>query len=361
VLNWLLIFVPVAIGLELWSPDSHTLIFIASCLGIVPLAGWLGRATEHLAHHTGEGVGGLLNATFGNAAELIIAFAALQKGLRDVVKASLTGSILGNLLLVLGGAVLAGGIRHKQQRFNATAARAQSTLLTLAAIALVMPAAYHALAGPGVRIREDRLSLAIAVVLLVAYGAHLLFSLYTHRQLFAGGPASAGDNNERPWTLWKSIAVLAGATVLIAWVSEILVGSVEPVAEAFGMTRIFMGVVIVAIVGNAAEHSTAVMTAMKNRMELTLAITIGSSLQIALFVAPVLVIASHWFGPQPLELMFSPAEVLAVFVAVLITSQIAGDGESNWLEGAQLLAVYLILAFVFFFLPESSGLAPETK
>ncbi len=271
-----------------------------------------------------------------------------------MVKASLTGSILGNILLVLGGAALAGGIRHKEQSFNATAAREQATLLMLSAIALIMPAAFHQLVGPSGRVDEDTLSVIISFVLLVAYGAHLLFSLYTHKQLFAG---ERGEPEESPWSLKRALAVLAGATALIAWISEILTNSVEPAASAFGMTRIFLGVIIVAIVGNAAEHSTAVMLALRNRMELSLGIAIGSSLQIALFVAPVLVIASHFVGPRPMDLVFSPAEVLAVFVAVLITGQIASDGKSNWLEGALLLVVYVILAMVFYFLPEAETTA----
>ena len=355
-MNWLLIFVPVAIGVHFFAPASHSLVFLLSCLAIIPLAGWLGHATEELSKRTGEGVGGLLNATFGNAAELIIALAALREGLYPVVKASLTGSIIGNVLLVFGASVLAGGFKYKSQRFNATGAQAQSTLLTLAAIALVMPAGFHAVAGPGGFNREDNLSLAIALVLLAAYSAHLVFSLVTHRQLFAG---EAQPEHQPEWTMRKALLVLAGSTALIAWISEILVGSVEATAESLGMTRIFLGVIVVAIVGNAAEHSTAVMMALKNKMEISLGIAIGSSLQIALFVAPLLVIASHFIGPRPMDLVFSPAEVLAVFVAVLITGQIAADGESNWLEGAQLLAVYLILVMVFFFLPESQQ--PATR
>jgi Ca2+:H+ antiporter len=356
-LNWLLIFVPVSIALEFLMPGAYTLIFIAACLAIVPLAGWLGHATEELAHHTGEGVGGLLNATFGNAAELIIAIMALRQGLYSVVKASLTGSIIGNILLVLGAAVLAGGLKHKHQKFNITGARAQATLLTLAAIALVMPAAFHALAGPDAGIREDRLSLAISCVLLAAYGLHLLFSLGTHKQLFEGGAHAASANTA--WSLKRSVLTLAGATLLIVWVSEILVGSVEGAAKAFGMTNVFIGVIVVAVVGNAAEHSTAVMLAMKNRMELSMGIAIGSSLQIALLVAPLLVIVSHFIGPRPMDLMFTPAEVLAIFLAVLITGQIASDGESNWIEGVQLLAVYVIMAIVFYFLPESGSTITE--
>jgi len=353
-LNLLLIFVPVAVALEFLTPDSYALIFAASCLAIIPLAGWLGRATEQLAHHTGEGIGGLLNATFGNAAELIIALMALRKGLYPVVKASLTGSILGNILLVLGASVLAGGIKYKRQRFNVTAARSQSTLLTLSAIGLIVPAAFHFLAGPGQKLREADLSLEISIVLLIAYAMNLLFSLHTHKQLFAGDSESEAEEG-RPWSLKRSMLILAGATLLVAWMSEILVGSVEPTAHAFGMTRVFIGVIVVAIVGNAAEHSTAMLMAMKNRMELSIGIAIGSSLQIALFVAPVLVIVSHFIGPRPMDLVFTPAEVLAVFMAVLITGQIASDGESNWLEGVQLLAVYVILAMVFFFLPDAAG------
>jgi Ca2+:H+ antiporter len=349
-LKLLLIFVPAAILLSFLSPSSHMLVFLAACLAIVPLAGWLGRATEELTHNTNQGIGGLVNATFGNATELIIAVAALQKGLYPLVKASLTGSLIGNLLLVLGGAVLAGGIKHERQRFNVTAARAQVTLLTLATIGMIMPAAFHYLAGPGGRSRENDLSLEISVVLLLAYGAHLVFSLRTHKQLFAGIPAEAGT---AAWSMKKSIVILLGATVLIAWVSEILVGSVEEAATTLGLTRVFVGVIVVAVVGNAAEHSTAVMMAIKNRMELSIGIAIGSSLQIALFVAPLLVAVSHFIGPRPMDLVFTPAEVLAIFLAVLISGHITSDGESNWLEGALLLAVYLILAIVFFFLPEA--------
>jgi Ca2+:H+ antiporter len=362
VLNWLLIFVPIAIALEFFKPESHALIFIAACLAIVPLAGWLGRATEELARHTGEAVGGLLNATFGNAAELIIAIAAIRRGLYPVVKASLAGSIIGNILLVLGAAVLAGGMKHKQQRFNAVAARAQSTLLTLAAVGMVMQAAFHYLAGAAAPAREASLSLEISVVLLCAYGAHLFFSLHTHKKLFAAETEAAQSEVPAGYGLAQAAALLVGATALIAWISEILVGSVEPAARSFGLSRVFIGVIVVAIIGNAAEHSTAVMFALKNRMELSMGIAIGSSLQMALFVAPVLVILSQFAGPHPMDLVFSPAEVLAVFLAVLITSQIASDGESNWLEGVLLLAVYLIFAAVFYFLPDmvtNNGALPE--
>ena len=356
-LNLLLVFVPVAVGLHFLKPDAHTWIFLTAALAIVPLAGWLGRATEHLAERTGEGVGGLLNATFGNAAEMIIALMALKRGLYDVVKASLTGSIIGNVLLVLGAAILAGGFKHTTQRFNASGARVQATMLSLAAVALIVPAAFHYIGGPAAIAREAGLSLELAIVLLVTYALSLWFSLHTHKQLFMSHATEAVDVTEgehHHWSVGKSLGVLAVSTALIAWVSEILVGSVEQAAHAFGMTSLFVGVIVVAIVGNAAEHSTAVLVAMKDRMDLSLGIAIGSSIQIALFVAPVLVLASYFVGPRPMDLVFTSSEVLAVGIAVAITGQIAGDGESNWLEGVQLVAVYVILAIVFYFLPEQS-------
>jgi Ca2+:H+ antiporter len=348
---WLLIFVPITIGLEYLKPDAHTWIFLSACLSVIPLAGILGHATEQIAARLGEGVGGLLNATFGNAAELIIAIAALQKGLYDVVKASLTGSIIGNVLLVFGLSAFAGGLKHKKQSFNQTAASAQAVLLTLAAVGLIVPAAFHHLQQFASHEPENRLGLDISIVLLLSYGAHLAFSLYTHRSLFAGNHVAEVHEAGLP-SLTRSVAMLAVATAAIAWISEILVGSVQEAAKAFGMTEIFVGVIIVAIIGNAAEHSTAILAAMKNRMELSFGVAVGSSIQIALLVAPLLVILSRFIGPRPMDLAFTPAEVLAIFLSVLITGQVAQDGETNWLEGAQLLAVYIILGIVFYFLPD---------
>jgi Ca2+:H+ antiporter len=351
-MNWLLIFVPVAAGVHVFYPQAQTASFLLACIAIVPLAGWMGRATEHLADHTGEGIGGLLNATFGNAAELIIALMALRAGLHDVVKASLTGSIIGNILLVLGASVVAGGVRYKSQRFNAVAARSQTTSLTLAAIALIVPAAYHHFAGAAAPLKEGSLSLEISIVLLATYALSLVFSLHTHKQLFAGEPVDTLDQRHgHSWSLRKSSLVLAGATAAVAYISEILVKSVEQAAHAFGMTNIFVGVIVVAIIGNAAEHSSAILAAWKNRMDLSLGIAIGSSIQVALFVAPALVFASYAIGPRPMDLVFTPAEVMAIGLAVAITGQISSDGESNWLEGVQLLAVYLVLGIVFYFLP----------
>jgi Ca2+:H+ antiporter len=353
-LDWLLALVPAALWLGV-SGRSPTWTFFVACGAIVPLAGWIGRSTEDLAATIGEGPGALLNATFGNAAELIIGWLALRHGLVAVVKASLTGSILGNVLLVLGAAVLAGGMRHPEQRFNQAGARSQATMLLLAAIALVMPAAYHHLGGRRVAFLEGELSLAIAAVLLVTYGLGLWFSLRTHKELFAGcGPppkTPAADEGRQALSRGRALAILVGATAFVAWLSEILVGSVEEAAHALGMTDVFIGLIVVAIAGNAAEHATAVLLARKDRMDLAIGIALGSSIQIALLVAPILVFASYFIGPRPMDLVFSPPEVLGVVVAVLLAAQIAGDGESNWLEGVQLLAVYLILAIVFYFYP----------
>lgn len=353
-LNWFLVFVPATVAAEHWSAPA-AYVFVFACLAILPLAGWMGKATEHIAEHAGAGVGGLLNATFGNAAELIIALVALRDGLLDVVKASLTGSIVGNILLVLGASMLAGGLKFRGQTFNAAGARTQSTLLTLAAAGLIAPAGFHIFAGPAAERREQDLSLEIAVVLLAAYALSLLFSLRTHKHLFAGESGDGAHSIENPWPMSRGLIVLTVATALVAWVSEILVGSVEQAAESFGMTSVFVGVIVVAIVGNAAEHSTAILVAVKNQMDLSLTIAIGSSIQIALFVAPLLVLASYVIAPQPMDLVFTPAEVMAIVLAVFITGQIAEDGESNWLEGALLLAVYLILGIVFYFLPETAA------
>ncbi|MFV1995432.1 MAG: calcium/proton exchanger [Verrucomicrobiales bacterium] len=358
-LNWLLIFVPATIIVHYAGLLSETVVFVFACLAVIPLAGWMGKATEHLAERTSEGVGGLLNATFGNAAELIIAIVALRRGMTEIVKASLTGSIIGNILLVLGAALLAGGLRKKRQVFNVVGVRAQATLLTLAAVALIAPAAFHHATAPEGIANEVSLSVAIAVILIVVYAFGLFFSLHTHRHLFAGHGHSTseepGEQSSSPspaaWPLQIALLVLFTATALVAWISEILVSTVEHSADALGMNHVFVGVIVIAVIGNAAEHSTAVLMALKDRMDLSLGIAIGSSIQVALFVAPVLVLLSHFVGPAPMDLVFTLPEVIAVALAVAITSQIAGDGESNWLEGVLLLAVYAVLAVVFYFLP----------
>jgi Ca2+:H+ antiporter len=353
-LDWLLLFLPVTILGEYVFHFSSTVIFLSSCLSIIPLAGWLGKATEHLAEKTGEGIGGLLNATFGNAAELIIAIMALNAGLYDVVKASITGSIIGNILLVSGAAIIAGGTKYRVLKFNPAGARSMATMLTLASIGLIAPALFHYFGGNNISDREGGLSLEISFVLMITYGFSLLFSLKTHKQLFVSEAASAAEvehGKGNSWSVQKSLAVLTGATVLVAWASEIMIGSVEHAAESLGMSSVFVGVIVVAIVGNAAEHSTAIMVALKNKMELSLGIAIGSSIQVALFVAPLLVFISYIIGPHSMDLVFTPIEIIAIALAALINEQIASDGESNWLEGVQLISVYVVFALVFYFLP----------
>jgi Ca2+:H+ antiporter len=349
-MNWLLVFVPLAIGLEHWAPQQHLAIFAVSGLGILPLAAWMGRATEQLAERMGEGVGGLLNATFGNAAELIIALAALRSGLYEVVKASIVGSIVGNMLLVLGAAMMAGGLRHREQEFNPQGARAQATMLTLAAITLILPAAYRVAMGEGAGPALVPLSISISVVLLLVYGLFLAFSLGTHAALFSGSHGHH-DDHAVPWSVGRAALVLAASTVAIAWMSELLVGSIQPAAKDLGLGSAFVAVFVVAILGNAAEHATAIAVAMKNRMDLALSIAIGSSVQVALFVAPLLVLLSLVVGPRPMDLAFPGGLVLIVLLSVLITSQVAADGRSDWLKGLQLLAAYVVLGLTFFFIP----------
>jgi Ca2+:H+ antiporter len=354
-LDWLVLAVPVAFAIRFvpaWNNAS--LLFVVAGAGIIPLAGWLGRATEQIAAHTGAGIGGFLNATFGNAAELIIALMALSKGLTTVVKASLTGSIIGNLLLVLGASAFAGGLRFSHQRFNKTAARVSATAMSMGAAALIIPTVFHVTANarPGgwSAAAEQKLSLAIAVVLFLTYVATLLFSLKTHKALFVG--QSEAEKHEPTSSLARAVMLLGMATILIAFLSEFLVGSIEAARQSLGLTQTFVGVIVVALVGNAAEHTTAVWAALKNKMDLSLNIAVGSSLQIALFVTPMLVFASYAFS-RPMDLEFSLPEIVAMAVAIWIAQQISGDGESNWLEGVQLLSVYVIMAILFFFLPET--------
>lgn len=358
-LDWLLLAVPVAFAMR-YVPewDNETMLFFVAAAGIIPLAGWMGRATEALAARSGAGVGGLLNATFGNAAELIIALMALSKGLTSVVKASLTGSLIGNMLLVLGVSAVAGGVRYSHQKFNKTAARISSTSLGLAGIALIIPTVFHVAAdrqpGGWSRETEQQLSLAIAVVLLITYLFSLLFSLVTHKGLFAGTAdeeSHTKGEEEALMSIGAAIVMLGLATVLVAFLSEFLVGSIEAARKSLGFTETFVGVIVVAIVGNAAEHSTAVWAAMKNKMDLSLTIAAGSSIQVALFVTPVLVFASYALG-RPMDLEFSLPEIVSIALSVWIVAEISGDGESNWMEGVQLLSVYVILAILFFYLPD---------
>jgi Ca2+:H+ antiporter len=350
-------FIPIAVVLDLAHAGAVG-IFFTSALGVIPTAALMGRATEELAARAGPGIGGLLNVTFGNAPELIIALFALGAGLHEVVKASIIGSILGNSLLVLGAAMFVGGLRRDRQAFDRTAASAQSSMLLLAAAALVMPAVFELVEGRGLpspgseRIHYDStvqtLSALVACVLIVSYAAGLLFSLKTHRELFN---PSHGDHQatEETWTTRRSVIALAIAGIAVALMSEILVGSIAEAAESIGLSEFFIGAIVVAIVGNAAEHWVAVLVAVKDKMDLAVNIAIGSSAQIALFVGPVLVLTSFVLGPHPMPLVFNGFELAGILLAIVIANQVTQEGESTWYEGLQLLAVYLVLAIAFGF------------
>jgi Ca2+:H+ antiporter len=346
----LLLFAPAAWIAHYLAPERYILVFLLAVAGIIPLAGWIGHATDQLAERLGSGIGGLLNATFGNATELIIAAFALQEGLFSLVKASITGSIIGNVLLVFGASAFLGGLSRPVQRFNRTAASMGTTMLILSAVGLVVPAVFHRIATRTTPATPElQLDTEIAVVLFVTYCVSLVFTLHTHRQLY--GTSTEHPANAPAAPLWKPITVLLTATVGVAFVSEVLVDAVGETARTFGMTETFVGVIIVALVGNAAEHFSAVTLAMDDKMDAAIGIAVGSSTQIALFVAPVLVFLSYVIAPQPMDLLFTTFEIVAVAIAVLTIAFIAHDGETNWMEGFQLLAVYAILALAFYFLP----------
>lgn len=347
---WALLLVPIAILLEFIDTPSIVKFFVAS-LAIVPLARLLGQATEELSAKTGAGLGAFLNASFGNAAELIIGFFALREGLYDVVKASLTGAIIGNVLLVMGFAFLAGGLKREKQSFNRTAAGMNATLLLLASIGLLAPALFHITTGGKAVGHEADLSLEIAAVLALTYLVSLLFSLKTHRHLYLGESNAREAVPGASWPVGKSIAILIACGACIGLISELLVASVEPAAAALGMNQVFIGVIFVAIVGNAAEHSTAITTALKDKLDISLGIALGSSQQVALFVAPLLVFIGRLIG-RPMDLLFTPLEVMGVTLSAVATGFVASDGESNWMEGVLLIAVYLILAIAFYALPQ---------
>jgi Ca2+:H+ antiporter len=351
----LLIFLPISIAGH-YLEWGETQVFITAALAIIPLAAFMGLATEEIAVVVGPNLGGLLNATFGNATELIIALVALRGGLIEVVKATLTGSIIGNLLLVMGFAMLLGGLRYKEQVFQSSAAGMNASVMNLAVISILLPTAVE---YTSTGIGEDsiqKLSVAVAVVLIIVYGLSLLFSMKTHAYLYDVGMAEQAEDPEvsehssKKPKLWLWVAVLLVVTLGVAIASELLVGSLEVATETLGLSSLFTGVILLPIIGNAAEHATAVTVAMKNKMDLSVSVVMGSSLQIAFFVAPVLVIAG-WFMGQPMDLNFNPFELVAVVVAVLIVNSISNDGRSNWLEGTLLLATYTIIGLAFFFHP----------
>ena len=348
-------FIPIAFGLSL-AGASPSLVFTTSALGIVPAAALMGDATEQLAARSGAGIGGLVNVTFGNAPELIIAVFALIDGLQEVVKASLVGSIIGNALLVLGASMFAGGWRRTRQTFDRTAAQTQAGMLLLTIVALVLPsvlalARHVALPAVG-EVRHDfggdveQVSVAVALVLIATYAAGLFFSLRTHRGLF--NPSDARDDPGDAWSLRRSVGTLAGVGAVVAGLSDVLVGSIEHAASDIGVSQFFVGAFVVAVVGNAAEHYVAVVAATKDRMDLAVNIAIGSSAQIGLFVAPVLVLLSFVLGPAAMSLVFNPFEIAALLAVGLVAPVLVSDGESTWFEGVQLIALYAVIGIIFY-------------
>ncbi|QLY78840.1 MULTISPECIES: calcium/proton exchanger [Clostridium] len=343
ILRYLLIFIPISIVGE-FLHFSPTIMFLLAALAIVPLAGLMGEATEEISVYTGPKLGGFLNATFGNATELIISFFALKQGLFDVVKASIAGSVIGNILLVLGASILAGGIKYKTQTFNKKVVEVSSSMLLFAVIGLAIPAIFtHTVSPELLNSKYEGLSIVVAAIMFIIYLLSLFFNFYTHKDVYA---VEHEEEGEAKWSLKKSILVLVFATVLIAVESEFLVSAVEPMTEALGLSTFFVGIILIPIIGNAAEHSTAIVMAIKNKMDVAIEIAIGSSLQIVLFVTPVLIFLSLLF--TPMDIVFNEFELISLIVAVLIANRVASDGESNWLEGVQLLAVYAIIGAAFF-------------
>jgi Ca2+:H+ antiporter len=344
---WLLLFIPVTVVASMYGA-SPVVVFFLSAIAIIPLAKFIGQGTEELAIRTSSAWGGLLNVTFGNATELIIGIFAIHDGLLEVVKASITGSIIGNLLLVLGTAMAAGGFRFTRQEFNRTATLASGSTLFLAGVALTIPTILP-ITAPGVSaLGAETLSLLVALCMLLMYASTLIFSLYTHKHLYA--LENPDVTEEDHWTIGMSILVLLLSTIGVAWMSNILVGAIQPLAQQLGWTQLFIGVVVIAIVGNAAEHTSAITMALKNKMDLALQIAIGSATQVAIFVAPVLVFISLFFKTQ-MDLIFNPFELVSILLSIIIVNLVIEDGESNWLEGVQLMIAYLIIAIAFFIHP----------
>jgi Ca2+:H+ antiporter len=356
-LNWLLVFIPVSLALE-YAHVPAPVLFFSAALAIVPIARLIVLSTEQLATRTGDAIGGLLNATFGNAPELIIALVALRAGFFDMVRASIIGAILANLMLATGIAFFLGGLRHHTQEYNAGAARLYSSMMLISAVSLGVPSAFNRFFSPEGTIREEKfVNLGTAFVLLAAYGLYLVFLLKTHPDYFESATAGGAEHGHdgAQWSVGRAVASLLGASALAAWMSELLVGAAEGTGKALGMSETFIGIVFLAIIGGAAESGSAVAMARKNKLDLTIGIAMGSSIQIALFVAPMLVLASIVIAPQPLELSFSRAELGTLFLAVLVGAFVAGDGRSNWYKGVQLVLMYMMIAILFYFLPTSAG------
>lgn len=351
--NWLLLFVPVSVFLEHSEGTSPALVFFAAAAAIVPAARLIVQGTEHIAARTGPAVGGLLNATFGNLPELIIATVALRSGLLEMVRASIIGAILANLLMALGVALLLGGVRHHNQEFNAGAARVYSSMMLLAVISLACLGAFErvfSVAEHGAQVHA--LNVRLALILMVVYALYLYFMLSTHRDEFAGESEGGHGHGEGPgWPMSRALGTLIGASVLAAWMSEILVGAAEGTGEELGMSQTFIGMIIVAVVGGAAESLSAIAAGAKNKLDLTMGVVYGSCIQIALFVAPVLVLLSRVIAPEPLHLSFSRVELGVLLLAVLIGGSVGNDGKGNWFKGVQLLTVYATIALLLYFVP----------
>lgn len=347
ILKYMLIFVPISFIAE-FMHASPSIMFVLAALSIIPLAGLMGEGTEEISFYSGPKIGGFLNGTFGNATELIISFFALKEGLFEVVKSSIAGAVIGNVLLVLGASMLAGGLKYKSQTFNKQVVEVSSSMLLFAVVGLCIPALFTHTVDPSLlNTRYEGLSIFVAIIMIAIYILSLVFSFFTHKHIYAVN-TDEDDEGTAKWSLKKSILVLVVATVLIAIESEFLVSGIEPITQSLGLSEFFVGIILIPIIGNAAEHSTGIVMAMKNKMDVALEIAIGSSLQIILFVTPVLIFLSLLFTPMSIE--FNEFELIALIVAVLIANRVSNDGESNWLEGVQLLAVYAIIGASFFIL-----------
>lgn len=349
----LFIFIPISLALEHFKPDAYTLIFFTSALSIIPIARLISQSTENLAHYTGEAIGGLLNATFGNFPELIIILMALKAGLHEMVLAALIGGILANLLFALGVSFFVGGLKHHTQNFNPVSSRVYSSMMFIAVISLVVPSAFSRLFGGEDVLREEYLlNIGLALVLLITYILYLFFMMKTHPDFFKSSEnKEAVEEHEEHWSVTRAVSSLIVASLLAAFMSEILVGSAEETGKAMGMTTVFIGMIILSVVGGAAESLSAITMASKNKVDLTMSIALGSCIQIALLIAPLAVLFSYFIGPQPLNLTFGRVELGVLFLAVLMGIVVASDGKSNWFKGIQLIIVYLIIAILFYFMP----------
>jgi len=353
-LNWLFVFIPVSLALE-YAHVPDPVLFFSAALAIVPIARLIVISTEQIATRTGDAIGGLLNATFGNAPEMIIALVALHAGFYDMVRASIVGAILANLLLATGAAFFLGGLRNHIQEYNSSAARLYSSMMLISAISLGVPSAFNRFFSPEATLHEEKLvNLGTAFVLLASYVLYLVFLLKTHPDYFASATTSDAEHgHEGPqWSVGRAVGSLLGASALAAWMSEILVGAAEGTGKALGMSEVFIGIVFLAVIGGAAESGSAIAMARKNKPDLTVGIAMGSSIQIVLFVAPLLVLLSSFVAPQPLELSFTRAELGSLFLGVLVAAIVAGDGRSHWYKGAQLMLMYAMIAILFYFLPQ---------